>query len=597
MYVDQLDFKLRTSASYVGDNTSRASETVPLLHSHKYAIKFEKRGADGIRKSVPSICQCSTWLGTCKPKVRCGSCLAMAVAWQVGHGTTCKSLLPSKDLEWYFFSPRDRKFPNGSRTNRATKAGYWKATGKDRNVNSQLRAIGTKNTLVYHRGRAPYGSRTGWVMHEYRLHERECLVPSGLQDAYALCRVFKKTNPVMPKHESRFVLKNVSRMSSNGPSSTEIYSGGKFDGWDSSEYSIPVEGCSTSINPGPPLHDDQWMQYLANDEEEFSFGTSPLNNGPTAYCSSKVKLRSLLLDQVDFAQCARLRHYPTHPAMLTTQFKMQQSPSFIGGLGNEVDVMEEIFSVSPASQDLINQSEANSMFAYAWNDNHQEAIFSGMDPWEDPMAKPIEVHDAGDYQSVVNYSELVILPENISYEKIDDPECNAIPAENVPAYQLLSENVQGEVGNEIYMSYLDDIKADDFHLQFLMDDPSKNSEPCGDNGVDSGFPCSSNFELLQKVEVNQGSRVSTQGLAETRFHQLLPSTTVRVHLLLQPRSQRDEDYYNMKHTGCLSSSICHFQGRFKMSTKEEIQVQSEQGMSEGKGEFGKPLIALKAVEC
>ncbi|RZC56480.1 hypothetical protein C5167_015329 [Papaver somniferum] len=107
-----------------------------------------------------------------------------------------KSYLPSKDMEWYFFSPRDRKYPNGSRTNRATRAGYWKATGKDRKINSHKRAVGMKKTLVYYRGRAPHGIRTNWVMHEYRLVDSifdDTEAIASLKDAYALCRVLKKT--------------------------------------------------------------------------------------------------------------------------------------------------------------------------------------------------------------------------------------------------------------------------------------------------------------------------------------------------------------------------------------------------------------------
>lgn len=73
--------------------------------------------------------------------------------------------------DWYFFSHKDKKYPTGTRTNRATAAGFWKATGRDKVISSNFRRIGMRKTLVFYRGRAPNGLKSDWIMHEYRLDD------------------------------------------------------------------------------------------------------------------------------------------------------------------------------------------------------------------------------------------------------------------------------------------------------------------------------------------------------------------------------------------------------------------------------------------
>ncbi|MED6161590.1 hypothetical protein PIB30_062289 [Stylosanthes scabra] len=108
--------------------------------------------------------------------------------------------LPEKtsfgENEWYFFSPRDRKYPNGVRPNRATVSGYWKATGTDKAIHSGSKHVGVKKALVFYKGRPPKGLKTGWIMHEYRLvgsrRQPTKQIGSMRLDDWVLCRIYKK---------------------------------------------------------------------------------------------------------------------------------------------------------------------------------------------------------------------------------------------------------------------------------------------------------------------------------------------------------------------------------------------------------------------
>ncbi|KAL8218719.1 hypothetical protein R6Q57_022092 [Mikania cordata] len=73
----------------------------------------------------------------------------------------------SGEKEWYFFSPRDRKYPNGIRPNRAAVSGYWKATGTDKAIYSGSKYVGVKKALVFYIGRPPKGTKTDWIRSAY----------------------------------------------------------------------------------------------------------------------------------------------------------------------------------------------------------------------------------------------------------------------------------------------------------------------------------------------------------------------------------------------------------------------------------------------
>ncbi|KAM0858487.1 hypothetical protein ACQ4PT_047805 [Festuca glaucescens] len=114
-----------------------------------------------------------------------------------------RSVIKSDDPEWFFFAHRDRpKYPGKNpRSNRSTAAGYWKATGKDRLIRSPKGAlIGIKKTLVFHRGRAPRGHRTAWIMHEYRTTEPH--FESGQNGSFVLYRLFNKHEEETPGSNS-----------------------------------------------------------------------------------------------------------------------------------------------------------------------------------------------------------------------------------------------------------------------------------------------------------------------------------------------------------------------------------------------------------
>ncbi|KAF7111908.1 hypothetical protein CFC21_111865 [Triticum aestivum] len=130
----------------------------------------------------------------------------------------------ASEREWYFFVPRDgaRKHASGvaggGRPSRTTERGFWKATGSDRAVRCAAdpkRLVGLKKTLVYYQGRAPRGTKTDWVMNEYRLPDLSG-AGAGEQQDVVLCKVYRKAVS-LKELEQRVAMEELARARSSPP--------------------------------------------------------------------------------------------------------------------------------------------------------------------------------------------------------------------------------------------------------------------------------------------------------------------------------------------------------------------------------------------
>ncbi|KAL2620407.1 hypothetical protein R1flu_000612 [Riccia fluitans] len=130
--------------------------------------------------------------------------LSQVEPWEIkGIPETCSIRATHADeLNQYFYTQKEQKYRHGKRSNRATRRGFWKATGRDKPIYGKMshrdkykRIIGYRKALVFYEGRAPNGNKTDWILHEYRLEAD----PDSTEEQWVACHMFIKERNVTPR--------------------------------------------------------------------------------------------------------------------------------------------------------------------------------------------------------------------------------------------------------------------------------------------------------------------------------------------------------------------------------------------------------------
>ncbi|KAL3828196.1 hypothetical protein ACJIZ3_016998 [Penstemon smallii] len=202
----------------------------------------------------------------------------------------------NEEKEWYFYTPRDRKYRNGTRPNRAAGNGYWKATGADKSIYYGDKEVGKKKSLVYYEGKPPKGDKTNWIMHEYRttIPNAKRTDPNDMRlDDWVLCRIYKKSNRSSKnqertqQHQHVVAEEDIPNVSQENCTSVEFeYSNALFD---NNNNNINVDDMYANPTPNvlPPLEpfNSNFGQFGAIDIPEYNNNSMYMGGGvqpPTA---------------------------------------------------------------------------------------------------------------------------------------------------------------------------------------------------------------------------------------------------------------------------------------------------------------------------
>lgn len=181
------------------------------------------------------------------------------------------------EREWYFFVPRDRKHGNRGRPNRTTEHGFWKATGSDRKIfghSDPKRVIGVKKTLVFYKGRAPRGSKTDWVMNEFRLPDKFSY-PGSLKDI-VLCKIYRKATSLKSLEQRAAIEEAMMKTTSSQElyHSPALLRSSSIDAINSNfiqqEHEFRIQDCQVALMKEEQHINETERQFVAEENSSFS---------------------------------------------------------------------------------------------------------------------------------------------------------------------------------------------------------------------------------------------------------------------------------------------------------------------------------------